>query len=203
MHQGIPAELPNQPVTLSTLACGGHRCAGRTNRSRHDRYRFTPQVCAPVGECPAGAEREMRLSGYGIAPPGVWRSNRDSKPWSLSQYLGPSRGKVRPKKVNRSGLEPPHHLSGTGGSNPASSSGESDANLIFSIRGGRTWRAGTPRLSARFDPGRDSHRAHRGAGLEWNRRENGAGSVSSADPSQHPGDRRMATIETDFPAALR
>ena len=73
------------------------------------------------------------------------------------------------------------------------------------LRVGRAvgWRAGTPRLSARFDPGRDSHGAYRGAELEWNRRETRADSVSMADPGQHPGDRQMATIGTDFPAALR
>jgi len=35
------------------------------------------------------------------------------------------RGKMRPKEVDRSGLEPRRHLSGTEGSNPASSTEES------------------------------------------------------------------------------
>jgi hypothetical protein len=45
---------------------------------------------------------------------------------TLAKYVDLSRGKVRPKKVDRSGLEPSHHLSGTDGSNPAPSSSESD-----------------------------------------------------------------------------
>ena len=45
---------------------------------------------------------------------------------ALAKYVGLFRGKVRPKKVDRSGLEPSHYLSGTDSSNPCSSSGESD-----------------------------------------------------------------------------
>ena len=36
---------------------------------------------------------------------------------------------MRPKEADRSGLGPPHHLSGTEGSNPARSSGESANHL--------------------------------------------------------------------------
>jgi len=40
---------------------------------------------------------------------------------------------MRPKHVDPNGLEPPHQLSGTEGSNPVSSSGES-ANFQFLAR---------------------------------------------------------------------
>src|SRR6516164_3082061 len=53
-----------------------------------------------------------------------WRE-QDSKRRSLSQDTSVFRGKMRPKEADRSGLGPPHHLSGTEGSNPARSSGES------------------------------------------------------------------------------
>jgi hypothetical protein len=44
---------------------------------------------------------------------------------ALAKYVGLFRGKVRPKQVDRSGLKPSHHLSGTEGLDPASSGAES------------------------------------------------------------------------------
>ena len=43
------------------------------------------------------------------------------------------RGKMRPKEIDRSGLEPPHHLSGTEGSNPVLSSGESTNHRFLGV----------------------------------------------------------------------
>jgi len=48
-----------------------------------------------------------------------------SKRRSLSQRTSVFSRKDSAKRVDRSGLEPPHHPSGTGGSNPSSSSRES------------------------------------------------------------------------------
>ena len=58
-----------------------------------------------------------------VGPAGGGRRIRNVDP---SQKMRRSfRGKMRPKEIDRSGLEPPHHLSGTEGSNPVLSSGES------------------------------------------------------------------------------
>ena len=67
--------------------------------------------------------------GRGVGQPD-WRRNRDSKHRSLSQSTLVFFAEGAPKKVDRSGLEPSHHLSGTEGSSPASSSEES-ANHQF------------------------------------------------------------------------
>ena len=62
-----------------------------------------------------------------VGPAGGGRRIRNVDP---SQKMRRSfRGKMRPKEIDRSGLEPPHHLSGTEGSNPARSSGESANHL--------------------------------------------------------------------------
>jgi hypothetical protein len=84
-----------------------------------------------------------------VGPAGGGRRIRNVDP---SQKMRRSfRGKMRPKEIDRSGLEPPHHLSGTEGSNPVLSSGESceprslDPSRARSLTTAAAWRADAER----------------------------------------------------------
>jgi hypothetical protein len=79
----------------------------------------------------------------------------------------------------------------TDGSSPSSSSGESGELLYCNAGWLPVWA--------------EAHHTALIAEPNWNGTgaRPRAGSVSMADPGQHPGDRQMATIGTDFPAALR
>ena len=113
----------------------GSSCAGRRNRSRCDRYRFAVGVRARRGTPSFGWVRNATFRMRHRAAQSVADQPVFETSVALARYVGLSRGKVRPKKVARSGPEPSHHLSGTDGSNPASSSGESGNRQ--SLSGGR------------------------------------------------------------------
>jgi len=99
-------------------------------------WRTPLSVCSSQKQCARPSRNaQLRLGGKCDLQDTAWRRPECGEqpgfeiPLALAKYVGPSRGKLRPKS-RPEWPRPSHHLSGTDSSNPAPSSGQSGSRGI-------------------------------------------------------------------------